>query len=532
VIIFTSPSSTLIYLYLAIDFDFNDMPYAKGARFDPDKGCLVGTREKILGEIVEWVNSQNDDTSPRLFFLSAVAGYGKSAVAHTIARRFDDIGRLGSSYCFDRADQANRHPDNLLSTIALDIADLDLHWKNSLYAAVKGHRSLRTTRSATEQFTNFILGPAKALTTIGPIVIVIDAFDESGDNSIRKRLLEVLARRAADLPTNFRILVTARPEKDILRALSNNRCIHYRHLDDVDITSNERDISAFIETTLSGIPSLESKWPNKAWCRMLLEKSDGLFQWASTACRAINDGEGGVLPAELLTRFYKLTSGLDELYFTVLQQSFDPNNAMAMIRFKSVVGRILAIKEPLSISAHSDMCWKSDDAASVESVTQSMGALLSGVHRLDTPVRARHASFFDFLVDESRSKYYYVDASQRNWNLTLSTFRVMKRELRFNICSLKTSHLRNTVVPDLAERVANIILPHLSYSCRYWADHLKVTPYDTEILDELRDFLHHRLLYWLEVLSFTKYINIASSMLQVVPEWNQVSQHAYLDEYC
>jgi hypothetical protein len=145
------------------------------------------------------------------------------------------------SYCFDRTDQANRHPGNLLSTIALVIADL--HWKISLCGVVKGSRSLRTSRSATEQFINFILKPAKALTTIGPTVIVIDAFDESGDSTSRGALLEVLARRATDLPTNLRILTTARPEKDILKALSDNPRIRYNHLDDIDKPSNEHDSS-------------------------------------------------------------------------------------------------------------------------------------------------------------------------------------------------------------------------------------------------------------------------------------------------
>src|ERR1700734_2354947 len=122
------------------------MPYARGARFDPNKGCLPGTREKIIGEIIQWVNSPNADIIPRIFFLSGVAGYGKSAIAHTVARQFDGIGRLGSSY--------NRRPSNLFSTIALDIADLDHHWKKSLCNVVKGNRSLQTTLSATEQFKN------------------------------------------------------------------------------------------------------------------------------------------------------------------------------------------------------------------------------------------------------------------------------------------------------------------------------------------------------------------------------------------
>jgi hypothetical protein len=34
-----------------LDYDLGDMPYAKGVRFDPDKGCLPGTREAIIKEI-------------------------------------------------------------------------------------------------------------------------------------------------------------------------------------------------------------------------------------------------------------------------------------------------------------------------------------------------------------------------------------------------------------------------------------------------------------------------------------------------
>ncbi len=88
----------------------------------------------IIKEIIRWVNSLNGDDVPRIFLLSGVAGSGKSAIAHTIANLFYGQKRLGSSYCFARADQANRRPDNLLSTITLNIADIDEHWKMSLAA--------------------------------------------------------------------------------------------------------------------------------------------------------------------------------------------------------------------------------------------------------------------------------------------------------------------------------------------------------------------------------------------------------------
>ena len=102
----------------------------------------------------------------------------------------------------------------------------------------------------------------------------------------------------------------------------------------------------------------------------------------------------------------------------------------------------------------------------------------------------------------------------------------MKSGLRFNIARLETSHCRNADILDLDARITRTILPHLSYGCRFWADHLGATAYDTDILDEIKDFLHYRLLYWLEVLSLIKKVNMASRMLLSVVRWNQVRQNA------
>ena len=67
----------------AEDSDLSGIPYADGACYDPDKGCLLGTRMAILEDISEWINSPNEDV-PHIYFLSGVAGSGKSAIAHTV----------------------------------------------------------------------------------------------------------------------------------------------------------------------------------------------------------------------------------------------------------------------------------------------------------------------------------------------------------------------------------------------------------------------------------------------------------------
>ena len=96
-------------------------------------------------------------------------------------------------------------------------------------------------------------------------------------------------------------------------------------------------------------------------------------------------------------------------------------------------------------------------------------------------------------------------------------------ELKFNICQLETSHQRNKDVSDLAERIKEAISSHLSYSCRFWADHLRSTNFTFDMNVEIQDFLHTRLLLWLEVLSLIKEVNIASKALLSVIEWTQVN---------
>ena len=517
-------------MYAATEIDLNDMPYAKGAWFDSEKRCLAGTREDVIQEISNWVNSDGDDV-PRMFLLNGVAGSGKSAISHTVAQRFDELGRLGSFFCFDRAQQATRGPDIVFSTVARDLADLDPQRKQSLWQVIQQKRGLRTTRAVRDQFEKFILTPAADLTAIGPIVIVIDALDESGDQSSRRVLLSVLAEKAADLPSNFRILLTARAERDIQKALEGNQNVLCKNMDTMDAKSARHDISLFIDNQLTDINAdLERTWPNKSWRQLLTDKSEGLFQWAFTACEFVKgDGRGGQDPAERLNLLVSSAmqtnklNALDQLYRGILMQTFDTENVTSMDRFRFIMGRVLAAKEPLSILALKELCYDKDSIELVGLIIRPMGSLLSGTAEESVPVRPLHTSLRDFLTDRDRSGPFFIDISPHHHaSFVLACLRVMRAGLCFNICKLETSHLRNSDVSDLKTRVEMAISPHLSYSCRFWADHLRATTFVLEIADEIRDFLHTRLLFWLEVLSLIKKVNIASSALLSIIQWSRV----------
>ena len=78
----------------------SDLPYAKGVSFQRLKQCLPGTREGVLEEITRWMDDPSPDAT-RLMILTGTSGTGKSTIAHTIAHRYDQIGRLASSIFAD-----------------------------------------------------------------------------------------------------------------------------------------------------------------------------------------------------------------------------------------------------------------------------------------------------------------------------------------------------------------------------------------------------------------------------------------------
>jgi hypothetical protein len=485
----------------------------------------------IIDEISDWVNVEDGEDVPRVFLLSGVAGSGKSAISRTIADRFEPLGRLGSSFCFDRneGDSKDRR-DKFFSTVAQHLAELDPQWKSALWQVVKGKRSLRMTTSAMEQFDKFILTPAKALQTVGPILLVIDALDESGDEAAREEILDILAKRTSELPANFRIFITTRPEHDIQAKFQDKKDMIRKSTDAIDVQSTKRDIFRFIQNMLTGpvISCLERRWPKDEWCTLLTEKSDGLFQWAFTVCGFIEKpGKGGLSPEDRFERIVistgqvKGVNNLDTLYTQVLNQAFEIDDDRVTTRFRSVVGRALAIKEPLPVSALKELC--PDDEDFTDDILRYLGSVLSGVAQGDVPVRPMHTSFRDFLEDADRSGPFHIDISAHNRGLTLAALGVMKKYLRFNICELETSYRSNRDVPDLADRINNAIPIHLSYSCQFWAEHLQSVAFDSTVLTPVLDFIEYRFLYWLEVLSAKDLMRFAASAMLMVESWANVS---------
>ncbi|KIK33501.1 hypothetical protein CY34DRAFT_701190, partial [Suillus luteus UH-Slu-Lm8-n1] len=311
--------------HMGEDLDFIGMEYEAGAGLNTSKCCLPSTRDDILSEIKLWICSTGQDVQ-HVLWLSGTAGKGKSAIAHTIANWFNEQGGLGACFCFDYTRGADRRHEKIFTTIARDLADCDPTMRRALARVV---HDLRHTTDIATQWQEFIIGPISMTPQdiAPPVLIIIDALDESGDTHSREQILRLLAGKLntspsqpAELPANLRFLVTSRPLEDIHNTL--HTALHVRHvsLDDTSSASIEHDIQVYISDRLKGLRDIF----NDAHFKTLALKSDGLFEWAHLTCEYIKDSD--TVQSNPMDRFEaviartsaKGTRVLDDMYRRIL----------------------------------------------------------------------------------------------------------------------------------------------------------------------------------------------------------------------
>jgi len=83
--------------------------------------CLAGTREGVLGEIEDWLNRPGGG----VYWLTGVAGSGKTTIAHTLAKSLAKRDRLGASFFCSRDQTSRSDLNQILPTLAYQLAVFD-----------------------------------------------------------------------------------------------------------------------------------------------------------------------------------------------------------------------------------------------------------------------------------------------------------------------------------------------------------------------------------------------------------------------
>lgn len=122
----------------------------------------------------------------------------------------------------------------------------------------------------------------------------------------------------------------------------------------------------------------------------------------------------------------------------------------------------------------------------------------------------------EFLIDDNQKLLpFYIHSLEHNYQIAIKCLKIMNEKLKFNICNLSSSHLSNDRIEDLDEVIALCIPGHLFYACIFWGDHLDEDWFSEETsLLELKNLIHKRFLFWLEVLSLTNMVHTAFKSLE------------------
>ncbi|KAF3314404.1 hypothetical protein TWF173_004746 [Orbilia oligospora] len=504
-------------------FDLAGLPIAEGAeyksfedRHEPE--CLPGTRSELQERIAGWVNAP-PGASECIFWLSGVAGTGKSTISRTIAERLKKKGQLGASFFFRRGEKDRGRAARLFTTIAFQLAHtVGVGW--NIQRAIEADPGIPKMNTA-EQFEKLILQPLSGLSGTGielrntRILILIDALDECDDEKDQEEIVFLLSRLKEVKSIEFCVFLTSRPElpirdgfKSLFEGCHQDVVLHEVH-------GIDRDIRILLNDEFSKIRAkreLPKDWPGDEDITKLVRIAVPLFIFAKTACRFIADENWGAKEQLSLILEYQtdLTEDarVEQTYLPVLKRFVESQNSAKQRdrlagEFREIVGSIVTLASPLSIPSLAKLLSVSE--TTIDNRLKKLHSVLNIPMGRHDPVRTFHLSFRDFLVsprlcNDKDLSQLWINEKEIHKMLATKCIQIMSNSeglgLKQDICRLELPGiLRSEIHESLVQKY---ISPELQYACRYWVYHLNRSGNKIRDDDQTHQFLKDWLLYWLE----------------------------------
>jgi len=298
--------------------------------------------------------------------------------------------------------------DKFFPTFAYQLAHFLPSTQQLIHVALRDRAIL--TKRRRDQFANLIVRPVQSITQpASPMIIVIDGldeYDEVGGAFPLKDLIQLLLRDLPGIP--FRFLFTSRPEARIEAIFSipgissSTRRIALQDFPDGEVISN------YLKSGLLEVRAkrhLPLHWPSEEVIRSLTDKSEGIWIYASTLVKFVDDEYDE--PQRKLELALKAHKGLDSLFEQVL------DDAKTYRHFDLVLGAIVFVRRNPTILVLSQLLQLN----SVNDIQLALRGCLSVLvvpDRDEDYIRPYHASLIDFLSDPTRRRDRFIDPVKCN----------------------------------------------------------------------------------------------------------------------
>ena len=374
-------------------FDF------KGKIDDLCEKFQEGTRQWFFDELSSWFA----DEKSRVMILSAGPGIGKSVLSAKVCQDYSKRGKLARRHFCDFRKSNYSKPSNILQSLASQMCDNVDGFSEKLTEILGRNHSLD---SLSDAFTVLLNEPLHAFDRHEPMLIVVDALDESKTDG-KSEFLELISDEFPDLPKWIKILITSRPELQVQEKLE-----HFHPLEILPKDNNQQDdIKCFVKNSLPHFTEVYTI-NNLVW------KCEGSFLYAYYMVNEVKDVDVGI---DLNLQDYapRSISGFYEKQFKRLRKGLQPGI------FNGFVNVIAASRAPLPIKIILKCMNLSDEDYETRSIIINIMSEILPVH--DNCLTVYHKSLIDWLTLEGYEEHAFVadvdDGTKRLWEGCKSVYR-------------------------------------------------------------------------------------------------------------
>ncbi|KAJ3572296.1 hypothetical protein NP233_g3186 [Leucocoprinus birnbaumii] len=258
--------------------------------------CFPGTRGQYINDIIRWVTAPTSERTQSLYWMKGPAGVGKSAIAQTCAERLKDAGCLGAAFFFSQNGRDDH--SSLFTTIAYQLSTFLPEYRQILEHRISNDKTL-VKKTIASQFKHLIFEPMKELQQRGKeiarLAIFIDGLDECRSKEAQTHIIELIAGFAQADSIPLRWAIFSRPEPSIASAFDDETISPLSRCVELSISrSANRDIELYLRSEFKNILRrrklpISTSWPTTRDIKKLVAASAGLFAYPSVVIRFIDN---------------------------------------------------------------------------------------------------------------------------------------------------------------------------------------------------------------------------------------------------
>ena len=369
----------------------------KGKRKELSKKFQDDTRKWFLDDFEEWFN----DKRSSVLILTAGPGVGKSVLCVRICELYEKSGQLAACHFCDFRYSDYRDPYRILQSLASQMCDNVNGFRDKLTKTLSREHS---RHSLSDTFRVLLNDPLHTLGRTEPILIVVDALDES-KTPIKSEFLDLISDEFSQLPKWIKIFISSRHELQVRGKLE--------HLNPVEIRPDDYkhnlDLKQFTECYFPSV--------SKSTIESLVSSCKGSFLYAYYLVKEQVDS--GTKP-NVNVDIPKGISGYYEKQFERLKkdlQCYEQETGVSI--FRNFINVVAASKEPLPfrfLFACIDLFGEQFEIR--KTIVGKMSEILPVY---DDCLTVFHKSLWDWLKLDGYEEHAYVadvaDGKKRLWRV-------------------------------------------------------------------------------------------------------------------